>query len=113
MSMGMGGAYLGKGDKDLEAKLLEAKRLKELQAKERKAEREKFLNCDHIYVDETEERRSIIEKLSKKPIPEWIQRLIVKKDRRWMKDLNTAWKYSIYEKCSECDLLKISIVATL
>ena len=90
--------------KEDEAKQLEVKRLKELQAKERKAEREKFRNCDHIYVDVTEERRSII---SKHKLPGWVKRLIEAKDYRWSKR-SEAWKISIYEKCTECGLLKIS-----
>ena len=96
------------GDKDKDPKAeeerLRVEQLRLLGAAERLAEREKFRNCDHIYEDVTEERRSII---SKHTLPEWVKRLIEAKDYRWSRR-NEAWKTSIYEKCSECGLLKIS-----
>lgn len=93
-----------KKDNLAEEKRLRVEQLRLLAVADRLAEREKFSNCDHIYVDVTEERRSII---SPQTLPEWVKRLIEAKDYRWSRR-SEVWKTSIYEKCSECGLLKIS-----
>ncbi len=93
-----------KKDNRAEEKRLRVEQLRLLASADRLAEREKFRNCDHIYEDVTEERRSII---SKQTLPEWVKRLIEAKDYRWSKR-SATWKTSIYEQCSECGLLKIS-----
>jgi hypothetical protein len=94
---------IGKPDPGAEEERLRVEQLRLLGAADRLAEREKFSNCDHIYVDVTEERRSII---SKHVLPGWVKRLVEAKDYRWSRR-SEAWKTSIYEKCTECDLLKI------
>lgn len=95
---------IGKPEPGAEEERLRVEQLRLLAEADRLAEREKFRNCDHIYVDVTEERRSII---SKQTLPEWVKRLIEAKDYRWSRR-SATWKTSIYEQCTECDLLKIS-----
>jgi hypothetical protein len=95
---------IGKPDPGAEEERLRVEQLRLLDAADRLAEREKFSNCDHIYEDVTEERRSII---SKQTLPGWVKHLIAAKDYKWSRR-SEAWKTSIYEKCSECGLLKIS-----
>ena len=95
---------IGKPEPGAEEERLRVEQLRLLAVADRLAEREKFRDCDHIYVDVTEERRSII---SKQTLPEWVKHLIEAKDYRWSKR-SQVWKTSIYEKCSECGLLKVS-----
>ena len=95
---------IGKPDPGAEEERLRVEQLRLLDAADRLAEREKFSNCDHIYEDVTEERRSII---SKHKLPGWVKHLIEAKDYKWSRR-SELWKTSIYEKCSECGLLKIS-----
>jgi len=71
----------------------------------------KQMDCDHIFEDVTEERRSLIEE---RGIPDWVKHRIEKEmkkppEKRRKRLLNriTLWKTLKYLKCTCCGLLRI------
>lgn len=62
-----------------------------------------YADCDHVFEDVTEERRSL---LAESELPGWAKALIEKKDRKWV-NRSERWRSLTYLKCSECGLLRI------
>ena len=61
-------------------------------------------NCEHIFEDVTEERRSL---LARSVLPDWVKILVEKEDSKWVVE-NELWKTLNYLKCGRCKLLRVS-----
>lgn len=59
---------------------------------------------EHDYEDVTEERQALLEKRGE--LPQWIQLLIEKKDRKWQNP--GQWRNSQFLKCRECGLVRVN-----
>lgn len=63
-------------------------------------------DCDHVFVDVTEERHALIEA---RELPKWIKILMEgeKGDRRWPRERMERWRDMKYLKCNACRLLRV------
>ncbi len=64
---------------------------------------DKQRDCDHVFEDVTEERRSI---LAEGELPGWAKALIEKEDRKWV-NRSERWQSLTYLKCGNCDIIRI------